>query len=86
MECRSAPSEKRPRTVASRRFNPLANLLGEPDEDAFRATDVTEPILVLVLRQLTDQRRQLAVSGMWRTTICVVAQFALYWARVQYAW
>jgi hypothetical protein len=30
--------------------------------------------------------RQLVVSGMWRTTICVIAQPALYWARVQYAW
>ena len=30
--------------------------------------------------------RQLVVSGMWRTTICVVAQLALYWASVQYAW
>ena len=30
--------------------------------------------------------RQLVVSGMWRTTTCVVAQLALYWASVQYAW
>jgi hypothetical protein len=30
--------------------------------------------------------RQFVVSGMWTTTMCVVAQLALYWARVQYAW
>jgi hypothetical protein len=28
---------------------------------------------------------QLVVSGIWRTTICVVAQLPLYWARVQYS-
>jgi hypothetical protein len=36
-------------------FNPLADLLGQPDEDPFRASDVTEPVLVLVLRQFTNQ-------------------------------
>src|SRR5919206_1275824 len=33
----------------------LADLLGKPDEDPLRASDVTEPILILVLRQFTNQ-------------------------------
>jgi hypothetical protein len=32
-----------------------ADLLGERDEDALRATDITEPIAVLVLHQLAYQ-------------------------------
>ena len=32
-----------------------ADLLGERDEDALRATDITEPIAVLVLHQLANQ-------------------------------
>src|SRR5512132_2849949 len=43
------------RALPSRKFNPLAELLGEPDEDPLRASDVTEPILILVLRQFTNQ-------------------------------
>jgi len=34
--------------LRSRTFNPLADLLGQPDEDALRASDVTEPIRILV--------------------------------------
>ena len=41
--------------LPSRTFNPLADLLGQPDEDPLRASDVTEPILILVLRQFTNQ-------------------------------
>ena len=40
-------------TAAGNRYD----LLGKPDEDSFRASDVTEPILVLVLHELTDQLR-----------------------------
>jgi hypothetical protein len=32
-----------------------ADLLGERDEDALRATDITEPIAVLVLHKLANQ-------------------------------
>ena len=38
-----------------RKFDPLADLLGQPDEDALSASDVTEPILILVLRQFTNR-------------------------------
>jgi hypothetical protein len=38
-----------------RPFDPLADLLGEPDEDPLGASDVTEPIVILVLHQFTDQ-------------------------------
>jgi hypothetical protein len=41
--------------LPSRRFNLLADLLGQSDEDALGASDVTEPILILVLRQFTNQ-------------------------------
>jgi hypothetical protein len=43
------------RCATERLFNPLAELLGQPDEDPLRASDVTEPILILVLRQFTNQ-------------------------------
>ena len=33
----------------------LAEFLGKPDNDAFGAADITEPILVLVLHHLSDQ-------------------------------
>jgi hypothetical protein len=35
--------------------NASAYLLGQRDDDALRATDVTEPVFVLVLRQLADE-------------------------------
>ena len=41
--------------LPSREFKVLADLLGQPDEDPLTASDVTEPILILVLRQFTDQ-------------------------------
>jgi hypothetical protein len=44
-----------PEGLPSRKFNPLAELLGQPDEDPLRASDVTEPIRILVLHEVTNQ-------------------------------
>src|SRR6476659_5796800 len=41
--------------TASERYRTSADLLGERDEDARRATDITEPIAVLVPHQLANQ-------------------------------
>src|SRR5215208_993513 len=49
-------SGMRPEGLSRReRSTGLVELLGQPDEDPLRASDVTEPILILVLRQFTNQ-------------------------------
>jgi hypothetical protein len=44
-----------PLLIAERQVDPLSELLGQSDEDAFRSADVTEPILILVLHHLTNE-------------------------------
>src|SRR5215469_5340632 len=45
------------------RSNASAELLGQRDDDALRAADVTEPILVLVLRQLANEFGAMGVQA-----------------------
>ena len=44
-----------PFTVADAVRQPSVYLLGQCDDDAFRASDVTEAVLVFVLCQLADE-------------------------------
>ena len=44
-----------PCTVADAVRQPSVYLLGQCDDDAFRASDVTEAVLVFVLCQLADE-------------------------------
>src|SRR4051812_44263797 len=40
-----------------------AQLLGQPDDDALRATQEAEPVAVLVLRELADERCTVAAQA-----------------------
>src|SRR3954464_1579518 len=50
-------SGRSPGLPPARRLDPLADLLGEPDEKSFGPPDVAEPIHVFVLDHFTDELR-----------------------------